>query len=74
MRNNVCAVASAYEHIVYTGLVSQGSEPHPYAGLNRFAKNAVFKKRGVCPVFILFFSASSEPPMGNPDCAPDMNH
>lgn len=75
MRNNIYAVASACEHIVYMGLVSQGPEPHPYAGLNRFAEKRSVQKNGAyAPFFIFVFSVNFEPPMGNQDCAPDMNH
>ena len=49
MRNNIYAVASACEHIVYMGLVSQGPEPHPYAGLNRFAEKRSVQKTGRMP-------------------------
>lgn len=74
-RNNIYAVASACEHIVYMGLVLQGPEPHPYAGLNRFAEKRSVQKTGRMPRFFIFvFSVNFEPPMGNQDCAPDMNH
>ena len=52
MRNNIYAVASACEHIVYMGLVLQGPEPHPYAGLNRFAEKRSVQKTGRMPRFL----------------------
>ncbi len=55
MRNNIYAVASACEHIVYMGLVSQGPEPHPYAGLNRFAEKRSVQKTGRMPRFLYLF-------------------